>query len=407
MSKTSVNQLPPAITTETTTAHIVITASKVDDSLQNATIPVSTEKKAFRINCKRLFITFPQTDCSKELAAEKIRASPKTSDCSFVVAQENHKDGNTHLHVYIEKPQSFNFKGDSYFDFIAGKHGNIQKVRSKEAVVSYVCKENNFISHQIDVHSIIEKVKMQQEKKRKRESSTKSHKIFEYLKNGNTYQDLLKNEELGSFLVLHGNDVKRLAHDFQVLKEKEERERIKPQYCHFIMNDMEYDMLVNLPFKSKQFWIWGSANVGKSTFIRKLEDVGLRGFEIPTNNDFAEWDDDRYDFAYIDEFKGQLTIQFLNMFLQGSKMRLPGKYVIGGKLKNKNVPIFILSNYTPEEVYHKKSARDLEPLLTRLRVIELKSFNDYTVLTEPLRDTNGSPFFISDLYCDEDETTQS
>lgn len=173
------------------------------------------------------------------------------------------------------------------------------------------------------------------------------------------------------------------------------------------MNDMEYDMLANMPFKSKQFWIWGHANVGKSTFIRKLEATGLRGFEIPTNNDFAEWDDLRYDFAYIDEFKGQLTIQFLNMFLQGSKMRLPGKYVIGGKLKDKNLPIFILSNYTPEEVYHKKSSRDLEPLLTRLKVIELKSFNDYQVITEPIRDTNGSPLFITDLYCDEDLVTQS
>lgn len=405
MLKTSVKSLPPAITTETTTAHIVITDSKAKDE-DNGLIPLEVTKN-FRINCKRLFITFPQTDTLKDDAAEKLKSNTKTNDCSFIVAQERHQDGNTHLHVYIEKPSNFNFRDPKYFDFITGKHGNIQKVRSKEAVIGYVCKEGEFICHKIDPSAIIQKMKMQQEKKRKRESSTKSHKIFEYLKNGNTYQDLLKNDELGSFLVLHGNDVKRLAHDFQVLKEKEERERIKPQYCRFIMNDMEYDMLVNLPFKSKQFWIWGSANVGKSTFIRKLEDVGLRGFEIPTNNDFAEWEDDRYDFAYIDEFKGQLTIQFLNMFLQGSKMRLPGKYVIGGKLKNKNVPIFILSNYTPEEVYHKKSARDLEPLLTRLKVIELKSFNDYEIITTPQFDTNGSPIYLTDLYCDENDTTTS
>lgn len=405
MSKTSLSiGLPSATTTTTTTANSVITESKVNE--ENGLIPLETSKK-FRINCKRLFITFPQTDMLKEDAAQRIKDNPKTKSCIFVVAQENHKDGNTHLHVYLENPKNFNFTDPNYFDFIASKHGNIQKVRSKEAVIAYVCKDGNYVCHQILPHAIIQKIKEQQEKKRKRESSTKSHKIFEYLKNGNTYQDLLKNEELGSFLVLHGNDVKRLAHDFQVLKEKEERERIKPQYCHFVINDMEYDMLVNLPFKSKQFWIWGSANVGKSTFIRKLEDVGLRGFEIPTNNDFAEWEDDRYDFAYIDEFKGQLTIQFLNMFLQGSKMRLPGKYVIGGKLKNKNVPIFILSNYTPEEVYHKKSARDLEPLLTRLRIIELKSFNDYRVITVPEFDTNGSPLFVHDLYCDEDMVTQS
>lgn len=390
--------LPPAITTFTTTATTATTESNHEE---NGLIPLE-DSKNFRINCKRLFVTFPQSDTLKEEAAERIKKSPKTNTCSFIVAQENHKDGNIHLHVYFEKPTNFNFKDVSYFDFITGKHGNIQKVRSKEAVIAYVCKEGNFVCHQIDPSSIIQKVKEQKEKKRKRESQTKSHKIFEYLKNGKSYQDLLKDEELGSYLVLHGNKVKAFANDFAVLREREQRIASRPGYLHFIINDIEFDALANMPFKAKQFWIWGPPNTGKSTFIRKLEDSGLRGFDIPVNNDFAEWDDEKYDFAYIDEFKGQLTIQFLNLFLQGSKMRLPGKYVIGGKLKNRNIPVFILSNYTPEEVYHKKSQRDLEPLLTRLRVLKLESFNDYKIVTTPSFDSNGSPLFITDLYCDED-----
>jgi len=398
-------KLPPAITTSSTTAHIVITDSKAKNE-ENGLIPLEVTKN-FRINCKRLFITFPQTDTLKEDAAEKLKSNSKTNDCSFIIAQERHQDGNIHLHVYIEKSSNFNFKDPKYFDFITGKHGNIQKVRSKEAVIGYVCKEGDFICHKIDPSSILQKMKMQQEKKRKRESQTKSHRIFEYLKNGKSYEDLLIDEELGSYLVLHGNKVKAFANDFALLRERKERIASRPGYLHFIINDVEFDALANMPFKSKQFWIWGPPNTGKSTFIRKLEDSGLRGFDIPVNNDFAEWDDEKYDFAYIDEFKGQLTIQFLNLFLQGSKMRLPGKYVIGGRVKNRNVPVFILSNYTPEEVYHKKSSRDLEPLLARLRVIELKSFNDYSIITTPSFDTNGSPLFVSDLYCDEDLTTQS
>jgi len=399
---TSVN-LPPAITTSTTTAHIVIGESNHEET---GLAPLENKAK-FRLQCSRIFITFPQCETTPEDALQRIKESPKTNACQVVIAREKHQDGHHHLHIFIEFPKSINIRDQKYFDFICNKHGNLQKVKCKEAVLAYITKENEWISHAIDVPQVLQAWKTKGEKKRKREKQTKSHKIYEYLKGGSTYQDLLKNDELGSFLVLHSQKVQRLAHEFQKLQEKEKRNAEKPKYLHFVLNDMEYDMLANMPFKSKQFWIWGPPNVGKSTFIMKLEQAGLKGFQIPTNGDFARWDDDQWDFVYIDEFKGQLTIQFLNEFLQGSKMYLNGKYVVGGTIKNKNVPVFILSNYTPEEVYHKKVARDLEPLLARLRVIKLESYNDYSVLTEPIRDTNGSPLFINDLYCDEDLITQS
>lgn len=389
-----------------TTSTTVTTANTELNHEETGLAPLESKAK-FRLQCKSIFITFPQVETTPEIALQRIKESHKTKHCKAVIAQENHQDGNKHLHLYLEFPKSINIRDEKYFDFVCLKHGNIQKVKCKEAVLAYVTKENQWISHEIDVPEILQAWKLKGEKKRKRENQTKSHKIYEYLKGGSTYQDLLKNDELGSFLVLHSSKVQKIAHEFRVMQEKERRKQEKPSYVHFVLNDMEYDMLANMPFKSKQFWIWGPPNTGKSTFIRKLEETGLLGYQIPTNGDFARWDDDQWDFAYIDEFKGQLTIQFLNEFLQGSKMFLSGKYVIGGTEKKKNLPIFILSNYTPEEVYHKKSARDLEPLLTRLRVIELKSYNDYTVYTEPLRDTNGSPLFISDLYCDEDQTTMS
>lgn len=392
-----------AAQTSTTT----VTTANTELNHEETGLAPLDNSKTFRLQCKSIFITFPQCETEPQIALERIKASDKTKHCKAVIAQENHQDGNKHLHLYLEFPKSFNIRDSKYFDFICAKHGNLQKVKCKEAVLAYVTKENRWISHEIDVPGILQAWKIKGEKKRKRENQTKSHKIYEYLKNGSSYQDLLKNDELGSFLVLHSAKVQKIAHEFRMMQEKEKREQEKPKYLHFIMNDMEYDMLANLPFKSKQFWIWGPPNTGKSTFIRKLEESGLNGFQIPTNGDFARWDDSQWDFAYIDEFKGQLTIQFLNEFLQGSKMYLSGKYVIGGAMKNKNVPVFILSNYTPEEVYHKKTSRDLEPLLTRLRVIELKSFNDYTILKEPVYDTNGSPLFISDLYCDEDQTTIS
>jgi len=83
-------------------------------------IPVD-DKKKFRIQSSRVFITFPQCETTPEDAAQKINESPKTQSCRYVIAQENHKDGHKHLHLYIEKPKGFNFHDANYFDFITGK----------------------------------------------------------------------------------------------------------------------------------------------------------------------------------------------------------------------------------------------------------------------------------------------
>jgi len=398
-------------TTTTTTTSTTLTEDQLVATLSEKDLPstsvnglqaISTTKK-FRLNCKRIFITFPKCSVDKVTALSRITQSSKTKHCQAIVAQEKHKDGDPHLHVYLESPKNFNVRSPSYFDFIGGKRGNYQKVKFREACVAYVTKETDYVSHEIDVPKVLEEnEKKKASRKRKSEINTgPSRTIYAALKAGKTYEDILEEDTLGSYLVLHSSNVKKIAYDFQAKRMLQERVLRKPQYCHFIINNYEYDLICELPFKTPQFWIYGVANVGKTTIISKLLEIGLEGYHIPTNNDHAKWDDAMYDFAYIDEFKGQLTIQFLNEFLQGSRMDLPGKYVIGGKQKRKNLPCFILSNYTPEQVYHKKSTVDLAPLMSRLRVIELKSYNDYDIITQPIRDTNGSPIHISDLYCDE------
>jgi len=365
---------------------------------------IPSEKK-FRLNSRRVFLTFPQCDLPPETALARIKESDKTKSTAAIVAQEKHKDGHMHLHVYIESPRPFNIRNPSYFDFIGGKRGNYQKVKYRDACIRYVCKENSYVAHEIDVPSVIQKYESRKGSKRSGTGTSDvgpSKRIYQELRAGKSYSDLLKIEDIGGYLVLHSSNVKAIANDFQLERIKELRNQTKPAYLHLIICGREFDLLAEMPFKTPQFWLHGVANVGKTTLIRKLEEAGMQGFQIPANNDFANWDDEAYDFAYIDEFKGQLTIQFLNEFLQGSRMNLPGKYVVGGRIKKKNLPIFILSNMTPDEVFKKKTFVELQPLLSRLHVIEIKSFFDYTIMTEPLRDTNGSPLYLNELYCDED-----
>lgn len=56
--------------------------------------------------------------------------------------------------------------------------------------------------------------------------------------------------------------------------------------------------------KKRHFWIYGPPNSGKTTY--KNKNLG-NAFEIPKNNDFYGYAGEKV--MWIDEFKGQLTIQ--------------------------------------------------------------------------------------------------
>lgn len=94
---------------------------------------------------------------------------------------------------------------------------------------------------------------------------------------------------------------------------------------------------------------------------------------MSVTEDWLDGFDNDYDLVVIDEFKGQKTIQFLNEFLQGSRMTLKQK----GKqyLKEKNVPVIILSNFRLDECYPKAHLDNrLDTLACRLEIIEVEEF---------------------------------
>lgn len=63
----------------------------------------------------------------------------------YVIAEEEHKDGDTHLHAFLKLDKRVYFN-EKMFD-IAGYHGNYQVAKSWKAVQNYVKKDGNYISN--------------------------------------------------------------------------------------------------------------------------------------------------------------------------------------------------------------------------------------------------------------------
>lgn len=75
-------------------------------------------------------------------------------------------------------------------------------------------------------------------------------------------------------------------------------------------------------FKQKQLFLTGPPNSLKTTFLNILKEY-CSSYVIPTTEDYYDlYGDPEPELCYIDEFKGQKTIQWLNEFLQGGDMHL-------------------------------------------------------------------------------------
>lgn len=89
-------------------------------------------------------------------------------------------------------------------------------------------------------------------------------------------------------------------------------------------------------------------------------------FKIPYDLNWVGYENQRY--LYADEFKGQVTIQYLNELCDGGK-HLEVKYA--SAILHEEPIIMICSNYCPEDCYHNANKEMIRTLLNRFNVIEL------------------------------------
>lgn len=339
-----------------------------------------------QISAKNWFLTFPQCDTKKDVAAERIDAKFRHDWATlglrgYCIAQEQHKDGADHLHILLCFNERFRTTSSSSFDFIGGKHGNYQPARDQNSVLHYIEKAD-----QSPVRY--------GECSKSRKDSAKTSRLDQAardLKKGKKLDEVAE-EDPGIFL-----QNKRKMEDYcSYLARKKLRTDLKPRpsywehdygegittearqllsihtiatYCD-IITWINANMCDERRFKQPALWIHGPTNSYKTSLALKLGEYYSIYWMPITEEFYDDYTDEDYDLCVLDEFKGQHTMQFLNLFINGGPMTIRKK---GSQyLKLKKMPLIIISNFTPEEAYNKASqGPGFEAFLKRLEIVSL------------------------------------
>ncbi len=327
----------------------------------------------FRMHAKKFFLTFPKCKTSREDAMACILAmKPRMA----IVAQELHKDGDTHLHVFVEFEKKKDIRRPDAFDIVAGQHGNYQTARNRRHVIRYVTKSDpDYICFGITRDGI--------------------QHLLNHASLAQSLKELEDDPDWRKFAINHPALFVRnhigLVRYSSVLRSKRHRDVVQPWVIRPYV--LEHDMFPNYneattqhelykwllgvnskvarPRRTPQLFIFGKTGLGKTLLIDRLRQH-FRIYNMPHEHFYDEYDDDLYDLAVLDEFFGNKPLSFLNMWLEGMifTVRVKGAQYV----KRFRIPTIILSNMSPSECYHTLSHTRkpvVDAFIARLVVIHL------------------------------------
>lgn len=320
------------------------------ESEKTALSQVNNDNKA-----KGWFLTYPQCPCPMDDCLADLKdslANQKLQIVEYIICEEKHKDGHPHLHAFIKLDKRVRFKADRFDIIYDGEtyHGNYQIAKSWDAVKGYVKKDGKYIAN-FDVKAALHK---QNKRIGAKELEMDPLDALESgIINGFQLANFVKNQNVYNLLKNKRNAVQNL--------------------------DLNIE-------KQRHIWYYGESNSGKTYRIRKMmiedakkEKENQEGwFQIPTNHDWTGYTNQKN--LYIDEYKGCLTIQELNLICDGgAKMNTKG----GSVQLASNVVVHVCSNFNIKDCYKKAEDVVLNALYNR--------FNEKLCVKE--KDSDGNDVY--------------
>jgi len=361
--------------------------------------PAIKKKKSFRIQGKNLFLTYPK--CSVHhgsMLMSVIKTFGDNLDWA-VIAEEDHKDGTPHLHAAVALKRRIDWRSHKTLDALTGQHGNYQVARSMVKTLNYCVKgadPDRISSLGIDYVTYLEAAAAKE--------STKATIIAHKLEEG-TIKDC-KTIDAG-FVLMHLRKLKEFQQWLSLEKQKEGvlsagsyrfESRTLAHGSALVAGWLQENLFEVRDFKQKQLFLFGPPNMGKTSLMNQLRDIGVRIFYMPYEDFYDAWDDDCYDLIVLDEFKGQKRIQDLNLWLDGSHFPVRRKGC-APFIKRKNIPMIIISNYPLTGCYKVDETR-LAPLKARLKCVEVVKFIEIDcvkVVSNVSSEVDTIPLDLSDV----------
>ena len=361
---------------------IVIDDDEAEEIPQQPVEPVPTDAVGktqtgtrFRLRCKKLFLTYPQCTTDKDVVLQNIKNFFEESLEWVVVSRELHADGQPHIHCAIALKKKIDLRGSSCLDVIANKHGNYRSMLKVVKCLEYVTKDGNFATFGIDVSAFLSKARSKK--------STKSTLVAGIIQKSDGDIDPAHDADPGFFLL---NKRKIEEYASYVRMKRRKKGLIPWSLFTFGATNSPEDNIIGAWLnknvrsstprarKTKQLYIWGATNTGKTTLVDRLA-KSCNVYIMPTEDFYDEWSNTDYDICIFDEFTACKTLQWLNQWLEGGMMHLrkKGSCII----KTFNIPTIILSNEEPGDVYHKVKIDKpavFEAFLGRLEVVNVKQF---------------------------------
>lgn len=338
-----------------------------------------TGNSKFRFRATSVFCTWPQCATPKEQVLANILKRWGENVLFAVVSEEKHKDGTPHLHAVVKFKKQISSSNARFADDLSGSHGKYESAKNIKKVLRYVMKDGCYLVHGdvpvCDTSSDLKKVSVFDEICSKildgvllRDIRAQYPKQFMLYRNRimEYYADIRTEREYSELLPWPGVD----PSPFAGIGEDSDR-RLFEMNTWFAENIRQ-----DRPFKSPQLFIHGPTNIGKTSLIISLRKY-LSIYMVPMmENWYNGYDDDLYDLIVLDEFKGQKPLTYMNLFLDGSYVSLPVK---GSMVtKKKNLPVVILSNFSPEDCYKNLMETDpstLDTFLSRITVIDFSCYD--------------------------------
>lgn len=247
-------------------------------------------------------VTYPQCDLDKAQAGKAL-AALEGARC-VVVAAEHHKDGEPHLHAYVEFDKRKRRQTD-LFD-IEGHHGNIEMCKDVRGWMKYITKEDGDpFQWNFDVKACLQK---------------RSCRLT----------------------------VKRAA----AMKYEELRTAVRPDQLQKTLAGIHLDRLMTAKVTDLDgpcgIWLTGPAGVGKSHDVRQFcAEAGLGLYEKAHNKWWDGYDGEQVvllDDAHVDD-RGWLA-RFLKLWADAYAFKAETK---GGMISIRPRHFVVTSNYGPDE----------------------------------------------------------